>query len=226
MYARDSLLGTIYTIFTEVVDPHEQLADFLVESHYEHMCFDGVAFSQPYYSRHPFVHLRRGEVKAFLRSFYRAMAALADRETFTFWEHLFGVSPHKTHEEGWFLMEARTMLYSESNYGPQGGSLQLLPGVPRAYLKHGQHIHVERARSYYGELNFDVHSRVADGAIEVDAACPQGTERGLKSIVVRLPHPDGCVARSIEGGGQYDPRKETVTLDWPGMNQAHLIIHF
>jgi hypothetical protein len=226
VYARDSLLGPIYAVFAEVIAPHERLADFLVESHYEHMCFDGVAFSQPYYSRHPFVHLRRGEVRAFLRSYYRAMAALADRETYTFWEHLFGVSPHKTHEEGWFLMETRSMLYAESDYGPQGGTLQLLPGVPRAYLQQGQSIHVAHARSYYGELNFDVCSRLDDGTVEVDITCPQGTARGLNSLVLRIPHPDGCAAQRIEGPGQYDAQHETVTFPWPNTNKAHLTIHF
>ena len=226
VFARDSLLGPIYAVFAEVVAPHEQLADFLVESHYEHMCFDGVAFSQPYYSRHPFVHLRRGEVNAFLRSYYRAMAALADRETFTFWEHLFGVSPHKTHEEGWFLMETRSMLYAECDYSALGGTLQLLPGVPRAYLRHGQCIHVEHAQSYYGELNFDVRSRLDDGMIDVDITCPQGAARGLKAVSLRVPHPDGCAVQHIDGEGQYDPHHETVTFNWPNTNKAHLTIHF
>ena len=226
VFARDSLLGPIYAIFAEVLEPHEQLSDFLVESHYEHMCFDGVAFSQPYYSRHPFVHLRRGEVNAFLRSYYRAMAALADRETYTFWEHLFGVSPHKTHEEGWFLMETRTMLYAESNYTAQGGTLQLLPGVPRAYLKHGQHVHVAGAKSYYGELNFDVHSRLDDGVVDVEVQCPQGTVRGLKAVSLRIPHPDGRSVRSIDGAGHYDPQNETINFAWPASNEAHLSIHF
>jgi hypothetical protein len=50
-------------------------------------------------------------VKPFLKTYYNPFSALADRETYTFWEHLYKVSVHKTHEEAWFLMETRWMLY-------------------------------------------------------------------------------------------------------------------
>ena len=36
---------------------------------------------------------------AFLKAYYNPFAGLADRETYTFWEHYFHASPHKTHEE-------------------------------------------------------------------------------------------------------------------------------
>jgi hypothetical protein len=230
VYARDSMLGPLYTVFAEVIEPHETLADFLVETHYEHMCFEGAAFSQPYYSRHPQVHLRRGEVKAFLRSFYGAMAALADRETYSFWEHLFGVSPHKTHEEGWFLMEARHMLYMESDFNIEdGGRLDLLPGIPRAYLRQGQSTRIERARSYYGELSLHVSSRVEDGVIECHIACPDGAARGLKTLTLRLPHPDTRHMRQIDANGVHgrdDPLHERITFEWPAANQVHVIARY
>jgi hypothetical protein len=220
VYARDSMLGPLYAVFAEIVQPDEQMADFLVESHYEHMCCEGVAFSQPYYSRHPLVHLRRGEVRAFLRSFYRTMAALADRETYTFWEHLFGASPHKTHEEGWFLMETRWMLYLED-----GDTLRLLPGVPRAYLEHGKRIDVCGARSYFGEINLAVTSTVEDGVIETTVDCPQATARGMQTVVLRLPHPAGRKATRVEGPGAYDAATESVRFEWSGQ-PAHVRLLF
>lgn len=227
VYARDSLLGPLYTVFAEVVEPHEQLADFMVESHYEHMCMLGAAFSQPYYSRHPMVHLKRGEVQAFLQSYYAVMAALADRETHSFWEHLFGVSPHKTHEEGWFLMETRRMLYSEMNFSmQQGGVLQLLPGIPRAYLKHGQSIHVKNAHSYFGVLDFSVQSVLDEGYVDVSMACPQGHERGLTSVQIRLPHPLQRRARSLDHHVHYNAAAETVTVPWQATNKMQLRIHY
>ena len=227
VYARDSLLGPIYAIFAEVIDPHEQIADFLVESHYEHMCYEGAAFSQPYYSRHPLVHLRRGEISAFLRSFYRAMAALADRETYTFWEHLFGVSPHKTHEEGWFLMEARSMLYTETDFSLEGGgTLRLLPGIPRAYLAQDQHIGLQDAQSYFGTVHMDVQSHIDRDYIEANVECPQGLARGLKSIAIRLPHPHGQKAEALAGPGRYDPATETVWVEWSSENRAQIHLRF
>ena len=208
VYARDSMLGPNYAIFCEILDPHEGPADWLVESHYEHMVQDGVAFSQPYYSRHPIIHLRRGETRAFLRSYYRTMAGLADRQTYSFWEHYFGASPHKTHEEGWFLMETRWMLYRE-----EGDTLHLLPGVPRAWLRHGQSIELRGAKSYFGPLDVRVTPGVDDGWIEARVRCPDGAARGLKTLAIRLPHPHGRKARAVEGIGEYDPVSETVRVN-------------
>ena len=39
---------------------------------------------------------------------------------------------NKTHEEGWFLMQTRWMLYLED-----GDRLRLLPGIPRRWLAAG-----------------------------------------------------------------------------------------
>ena len=46
-------------------------------------------FSQPYYNVVPYLNLFRGERNAFLREYYASFAALADRETKSFWEHYF-----------------------------------------------------------------------------------------------------------------------------------------
>ncbi len=221
VYARDSMLGPNYAIFCEILDPQALQSDFLVESHYEHMLQDGVAFSQPYYSRHPIIHLRRGETRAFLRSYYRAMAGLADRQTYSFWEHYFGASPHKTHEEGWFLMETRWMLYREA-----GDALYLCSGIPRAWLRHGQVIEMRGAQSYFGRLDARVTSGVDDGWIEARVRCPQGPARGLQRLVIRLPHPHGRKARAIDGAGEYDPLTETVRLAIGADGEAWVRLRF
>jgi hypothetical protein len=111
MTARDSLLGPLYLVFQEVIEPSELAATFMLNFHNDLMTKQNAAFSQPYYSRHAVIHLRRGEVKPFLKTYYNTMAALADRQTYTFFEHYFHASPHKTHEEAWFLMQTRWMLW-------------------------------------------------------------------------------------------------------------------
>ena len=125
MVTRDSLLGPLYLVYQEILDPSEPPVSFLLDFHSELMTDRNVVFSQPYYSRHPWIHLMRGETKAFLKAYYNTMASLADRETYTFWEHYFRASAHKTHEEAWFLMETRWMLYLE-----RGKTLDLLAGIP------------------------------------------------------------------------------------------------
>ncbi|WP_438483032.1 hypothetical protein [Oleiharenicola lentus] len=205
MTSRDSLLGPLYLVFQEVIAPDESIAKELLETHSELATRDNVAFSQPYYSRHPWVHLQRGETKAFLQAWYASVAALADRETYTFTEHFFPVSAHKTHEEAWFLMETRWMLYLES-----GDTLKLFSGIPRAYFKAGAKISVENAGSYFGPLSFSA-TVSADGK-DMKIAIECGERTPPRVIEIRLPHPDGKHARSVEGG-DYLPEKELVRVD-------------
>jgi len=202
---RDSLLGPIYLIFQEVIDPGEPAASFLVSYHNELMTARNAAFSQPYYSRHDWAHLQRGEVKAFLKDYYNSVASLADRETYTFWEHYFGGSPHKTHEEGWFLMQTRWMLYLE-----KGDTLEFLPGIPRRFLAGGQRISLDGVATYFGPATLHVESSADQRRILAHAECAAG--RGPRAIGVRLPHPLGLRPEGVTGG-TYDAATETVRVD-------------
>ncbi|MBP8257262.1 MAG: hypothetical protein KAX37_08040 [Opitutaceae bacterium] len=202
--ARDSLLGPLYLVFQEVIAPHEPLATELLATQSELMLRDEVAFSQPYYSRHPWVHLQRGETKAFLKSWYGAMASLADRETYTFNEHFFPVSEHKTHEEAWFLMQTRWMLYME-----QGETLRLLAGIPRAYLVPGAVIEVKDAASYFGPLSFRVETATKPGRLRAAISCPGA--RHPSRIELRLPLPGNARVVTTEGG-DYQADSETVII--------------
>jgi len=213
--ARDSLLGPLYAVFQEVIDPRSTEATFALEAHGELMTDRNVAFSQPYYSRHPILHLRRGEVNAFSKAFYNAAASLADRETYTFWEHYFHASPHKTHEEAWFLMENRWRLYLE-----EGDTLSLLPGVPRAYLEDGKTIEIDGMWSYFGPIRLSVRSEVGRGRIVARFECPSG--RGLARVRLRLPHPEGRKAVAVRGGS-YRPADEAVLIEaFPGRAEVTL----
>jgi len=217
MVARDSLLGPLYLVFQEVLDAKEPGATFLLNFHSELMTKRNVAFSQPYYSRHPIVHLRRGEVKPFLKSYYNTMASLADRETYTFWEHYFGASPHKTHEEGWFLMQTRWMLYLE-----KGETLELLPGIPRGYLENGKEIELKNVASYFGPVSLHVKSSLDQGRVEASVECL--ADRRPKTVALRLPHPQGKRAVWVQGGA-YDPETERVKIE-PFSGRAAVVLGF
>jgi hypothetical protein len=217
MVSRDSLLGPIYLIFQEVLEPEEQASTFLLNFHNDLMTTRNVAFSQPYYSRHSISHLRRDEVKPFLKAYYNTMASLADRQTYTFWEHYFGASPHKTHEEGWFLMDTRWMLYMES-----GSGLELLPGIPRAYLENGKQIELEKVATYFGPLSLRVRSALAQGRIQATVEC-RG-DRRPKFVGLRLPHPQGRKATRVQGG-IYNPETEKIRIE-PFTGQAEITATF
>jgi hypothetical protein len=217
MTSRDSLLGPLYLVFQEVIDPHDPLAAELLQTHSELMTRDNVAFSQPYYSRHPWLHLQRGETKAFLQAWYGAVATMADRSTYTFTEHFFPASSHKTHEEAWFLMETRWMLYRE-----EGKTLRLLTGVPRAYLQPGATVAVDKAASYFGPLSFNVAVSADGHEIKVFVSCP-GTRRP-RTLEIRVPHPTGRPVAKVSGG-TWKPESETVrVVNFTG--QAEVVLRY
>ena len=217
MVSRDSLLGPLYLVFQEVLDPTEPAAGFLLDFHNDLMTTRNAAFSQPYYSRHPIVHLRRGEVKPFLKAYYNTVAALADRETYSFREHYFGASPHKTHEEAWFLMDTRWMLYME-----RGRTLDLLSGIPRAWLEDGKRIELRDVATYFGPASVRVESRLEEGVVKAVVEC-RGPRRP-EAVEIRLPHPLGRRATSVSGG-VYDATRERVRIA-PFDGKAEIEIRF
>ncbi|MCD9023794.1 hypothetical protein [Cohnella silvisoli] len=203
--ARDSLLGPLYLVLQEVVQPDEAEAEFMLNYHLELMCTRNVALSQPYYSIHPWVHLKRGEIKPFLKAYYNGFAGLADRDTYTFWEHYWHASPHKTHEEGWFLMQTRWMLYME-----EGRELKLLPGIPRKWLDNGKVIELNEVATYFGSVSLHVESKLEQGVIVARVTCE--SDRKPDTVTIRLPHPNGAIPAQIVGGS-YSASQESVRID-------------
>ena len=203
--ARDSLLGALYLVISEVLDAQEIGAEIALRSHQQLFTVRNAGLSQPYYVRHDYTHLLRGEVKAFLKAYCNQFTALQDRETYTFWEHYYHASQHKTHEEGWFLMQTRWMLWLE-----QDRTLKLLAGIPRRWLEDGKTITLDHVASHFGPLDVKVMSHLAEGVIQASVKLHDLT-RLPSSVVIRLPHPEGC--RGIRAkGGAYDPTTETVTV--------------
>lgn len=216
---RDAIIGTVYLLLQEVVDPREPYGDFILNSTTELFYLRNTVFSQPYYSPHPYANLKRGEVKAFLKEFYSGVSALADRETYTFWEHFYHVSPHKTHEEGWFLMRCRWMLYMED-----AESLNLLPGVPRAWMEDGKKISIKGMKTYFGDLHLEVESAVERNEVSVSLRIDPKASRLPETVRIRLPHPQMRKA-SESGAGIYDSGTETVIIT--GFNgSADFIVRF
>ena len=205
--ARDGHTGPMYLLLQEVVEPNEVYGDFIVNSSVELLFQRNVMFSQPYYSPHPYAHLRRGERNAFLKEYYNNVSSLADRETYTFWEHYYQVSPHKTHEEAWFLMRSRWMLYLED-----GDHLSIMPGVPRRWLAHGKSIDVRGMKSYFGSIDLHVESNVDDGMITISVEISDLKRSLPERVTVHVPHPAGAKARAVSSGS-YDPDSETVRVD-------------
>ena len=203
---RDSVAGAVSLIFHGILDPDEPLAEQMLQTHHALMTVHNVAFCQQYYSRHDYAHLARGEAKAFLHDYYHSLS-LADPDIYSFWEHFSenDAGQYKTHEQGWFLMQCRWMLYLE-----RGNTLRLLPGVPRAWLESGKTITVDGMKSHFGPLSFHVESAADDGHIAACVAC--SSKHRPRRVEIRLPHPDGPRAGQASGG-RYDTARETIIID-------------
>jgi hypothetical protein len=202
--APDVLLGPLYLVFCEVLTPEDPISKMMLNYHSELFYQRNAAFSQPYYSRHNWIQLKLGMIKPFLKTYYNTFSALADRDTYSFWEHLYQVSSHKTHEEGWFLMETRWMLYLE-----EGQTLNLLPGVPRQWLEDGKKISLNKVQCYFGPLSLDVTSHVNKGSIEANITCNSASKP--QDVRIRIPHPAGKKAIKVTGG-TYESTTESVLI--------------
>jgi hypothetical protein len=202
--ARDSLIGSLYLVTGEVLAPEEIGTEVLLRMHQQLFTVKNAGLSQPYYCRHDQIHLLRGEVKEFLKTYYNQFTALQDRQTYTFWEHYFHASQHKTHEEGWFLMQTRWMLWLE-----QGDTLRLMNAIPRRWLENGKQIALKNVATYFGPLTVGIESKIATGVIEADVQCTGA--RHPSTVVIRLPHPGQRKPTRVEGG-TYDPATESVRV--------------
>lgn len=213
----DAMLGPLYLVFCEVLDPEEQASRMLLSYHTDLFYQRNAAFSQPYYSRHNWLQLRLGMVKPFLMTYYNTFSALADRETYTFWEHLYKVSVHKTHEEAWFLMQTRWMLYLED-----GQTLRLLSGIPGRWLENGKKIEVKNAASYFGPVSFSVESYTDRNLITATIEC--NSSRKPAEVRIRIPHPEGKFPSKVTGG-IFDRSSETVVIS-PFYGRSELRIEY
>ena len=195
------ILGVEYLPLHGVLDPSDPVCGFMENFFAESICSRNVAFSQPYYSPHPYLNLRRGHIKAFLKEFYTACAALADRETYSFYEHFWHCSVHKLHEEAWFLMRCRWMLYTEA-----GRELLITPGIPRRWLEPGKRISVRDARCHFGALSFEIAVK-DNGGVSVTLSLEGETPERMR---VRLPVHGLRLRRSSLG--EWDEKNESVIL--------------
>ncbi len=216
------IIGVQYLCLHGLLDCAGETAEMLENYLAEYICARNVVFSQPYYSPHPYLNLMRGNVKAFLSEFYNNFAGLADRGTYSFWEHYWHASPHKLHEEGWFLMRCRWMLWLEA-----GDELRLLAGVPRAWLEDGRELSAEGVKSLFGRLSFRVCSKLSEGRITAKVRLERADGETPRRILLRLPHPDERVHASSVTGGVYCAERECVELECSGkINEFEVELRF
>ncbi len=215
MHSDDVLGGPLWLAFLEALDPADRRFEDILHSQTELFMTRNVAMSQPNVSRHDIAHLRRGEIRAFLKTYYNLLAAMADRETYTWNEHTHGGGMHKTEEEAWFLLQTRWMLALED-----GRDLHLLRGVPRAWLADGGRIAGRDLPTYFGRVSFE--ARTLDGGRTIAARYALEGGRPTARLRFRLPHPAARPPRAV-AGGTYESAAETVVIaDPPAAGELRL----
>lgn len=199
--SRDALNGPLSLSLTHILPWDSPEMTMMLAGNQCPFTMRNAAMSQPYYSRHDYAHLMRNEVKLYLKTFYNQVAALQDRSCLTFWEHLYCCSTHKTHEEAWFLMQLRWMLFVEN-----GNSLELFKAAPRAWFDEtAEPVNFSGMCSHWGKLSCQV--KWCGNRLR----CRVESEREPEKMVIRLPHPQGKRAVKVSGGA-YEAASETVTV--------------
>jgi len=144
----------------------------------------GFSKVQPYYTRNCEIYALRDEVKPFIRSYFNTLSAMLNPEVLTFWEHFnHSGAWDKTHETGYFLHQTRTMLLTE-----RGDELWLAPLITSNWFGNGMVIEVANAPTRFGPAGYRLHSRIAEGFIEVTIQSP--TRTPPSEIVLRVRHPE------------------------------------
>jgi hypothetical protein len=215
IHVRDSIIGAIHLLSLGVIDIKSVYADFILDSFSQLYGERHTAGGQPNYSQHSFVNLRRGERKAFIKEFYNSFAGLADPQTYTFWENFMLVSFHKTHEEGWFLMKCRNMLYTEEINEECGNSLTLMPGVPNAWLVSGKPISISKAHTFFGELSFRVEHMDCCRKLTVSVHL-KTKGANFPKLVVRIPLEKNMKIESVSKGRVIHDSSDIAIDDFSG----------
>ena len=181
------------------MDPKGWLATSLIHDHEDNLFFrNHGAANEPVYNQQGTVYLRRDEPEAAIRAFYSMIACafshgqLSPLEHRWAWGQYFG--PPST-DGAWFELY-RNLIVRER----EDDSLILGQATPRAWLADGRRIRVERAPTYFGQVNLLLESRAAAGSIT--ATLDWTPRRRPTTLLVRLRHPDRAPLRSVAVNGQ------------------------
>ncbi|MHB1455486.1 MAG: NPCBM/NEW2 domain-containing protein [Armatimonadota bacterium] len=164
--------------------------------------YGGFSKLQPYYTRNADIYAARDDIKPYIRTCFNTFFPMLSTETLALWEHFNAQGGwNKTHETGWMLQQIRMMLVQE-----RGDELWLAPFVTNNWLKNCMKIAIDNAPTYFGRVSYKIESHVSEGYIEAEIMPP--TRDKMKSLVLRLRHPNGKKIKSLVVNG-----KQSKTFD-------------
>ena len=164
--------------------------------------------------RRNLVLLQRDEVDLALVTFYGKLAQGMARETFIGCEgsslvplDQFGrqmALPPNSSANTNYLQTLRCLLVQDYDLDDDGNpeTLRLAFATPKAWLKDGGEIKVERAPTAFGDVSFTIHSDVDKGKVTADVSLPP---HAAAKTLLRLRVPDGYEVKSAIVGGANLP---------------------
>ena len=159
-YATDVDTGAVHLLRLKALPARGVLADALLHDHEDNLFYKGWGIAnEPVYNQHATAYLLRDEPEAVVRAFYSYMASAFSHSVFEpvehRWTHGQYFGPPST-DGAWFELY-RNMLVHERD----DDVLVLAQATPRAWLRDGQKIELERVPTYYGALSATIESRAA-----------------------------------------------------------------
>jgi hypothetical protein len=200
-YPTDVDTGALHLVRLQALPPAGPLAEALLQDHEDNLFLHGWGIAnEPVYNQQGTAYLLRDEPQAAIRTFYSYMASGFSHSALEpvehRWTHHQYFGPPST-DGAWFEL-FRNMLLTERD----DDALLIGQATPRAWLKDGQQIDVERAPTYYGPLSFSIASHAAANAGTIEAIVDMPSRRAPATLLVRLRHPNGARLRGVTVNGR------------------------
>jgi hypothetical protein len=226
-YPTDIDTGALHLSRLNALDPRGLLTTCLLNDHEDNLFLKGWGMAnEPVYNQQASVYLLRDDPEAAIRSFYSYMACAFSHSVLEPVEHRWGwgqfFGPPST-DGAWFELY-RNMLVQELN----DDTLLLGQATPRAWLKEGKKIKVQRAPTCYGPISWTVDSHAGSGSIAVTLDLPD--EYPPQTLLVRVRHPDRKLMQSITVNGvnwmNFDPAREWVRIPHPKERHYQIVASY
>lgn len=198
-YPTDVDTGATHLLRLKALPARGGLADALLHDHEDNLYYKGWGMAQePIYNQQATAYLLRDDPQAVVRAFYSYLASAFSHSVLEPVEHRWGhgeyFGPPST-DGAWFELY-RNMLVHERD----DEVLVLAQAAPRAWLRDGQRIVLERVPTHYGPLSATWQSRASAGEIEAEVHLTD--TRRPAALHVRFRHPEGKPIRSAVVNGQ------------------------
>ncbi|MGC8794442.1 MAG: hypothetical protein ACP5U2_13740, partial [Bryobacteraceae bacterium] len=241
---RELLYGALILFETGIFDPRERLADWVLDDWEDNATMSeplglqvhGWVDEQHWFSRGGMVfqpnlqnpirtYLRRGEIKAAIRSLYNNFVSCyypsvnVFTEEYRRWVHPSGPF-FKVADEAKFVDRLRDLLVTELE-----GDLLLAAGVPERWLQAGREIVVNRAPTYFGPVSYRFCSE--KDRVTVQVTLPGRTPYRDAWLYARLPQgaPLGKVTVNGKLWKDVDRQARRIRLPRAAGQPIRVVIH-